>query len=292
MHERAEYLDFDIRVQGARNELTEMHRHGYFQIQVGLEGSTHQAIGAAVRPFEAGSLSFVLPHRMHVIPHPVGSRYCIINFNQGFLWPELDIDVLDVDAVDFATQPELAPFLFQEYMDFRLDERDFPRLRQWIDEMLTYNTQRSFGGMAMLKGIVRQIIGLVCLRFEQDLSQLALAQNGRVSRHDALQRVVRYVRDNLAQPISLADAASAAFLSPNYLANLLKKETGQTLLELVAERRIARAKELLVGSSAQIREIARQCGYTDEAYFTRRFRQLAGCTPRAFRDQHVTRLRG
>jgi AraC-like DNA-binding protein len=166
------------------------------------------------------------------------------------------------------------------------------RLRQWLDEMVTYNTRRSFGGMAMLKGIVRQIIGLVCLRFEQDLSQLALAQNGRVSRHDALQRVVRYVRDNLAQPISLADAASAAFLSPNYLANLLKKETGQTLMELVAERRIARAKELLVGSSAQIREIARQCGYTDEAYFTRRFRQLVGCTPRGFRDQHVARLRG
>lgn len=292
MHERAEYLDFDIRVQGARNELTEPHRHGYFQIQVGLEGSTQQAIGAAVRPFEPGSLSFVLPQRMHVIPHPLGSRYCIINFNQDFLWPELHIDVLDLDGVDFTSQPELAPFLFQEYLDFRLDENDFTRLRQWLDEMLTYNAQRSFGGMAMLKGMVRQIIGLICLRYEKELSQLALAQNGHVSRHDALQRVMRYVRENLSQQICLADAAAAAFLSPNYLANLLKKETGQTLTALVAERRISRAKELLLSSTAQIREIARQCGYADEAYFTRRFRQLAGCTPSGFREQHVARLRG
>ena len=292
MHERAEHLDFDIRFQGARNELTQPHRHGYFQIQVGLEGDSQQAIGAAVRPFGRGTLSFVLPHRIHVIPHPPGSRYCIVNFSQDFLWPELTIDALDLDGVDFATQPELAPFLFQEYLDFHFDESDFARIVGWLEEMSVYNAERSFGGMAMLRGMVRQVIGLACLRQEKDLSRLALVQNGRASRHDALQRVVRYVRENLAREMSLTDAAAAAFLSANYLANLLKKETGQTFTELVTERRLLRARELLLSSTLQVREVAHQCGYGDEAYFTRRFRQVVGCTPRAYREQQVARLHG
>jgi len=69
MHERADHLDFDIRFQGARNELTLPHRHAYFQIQVGIEGSSQQSIGGEVRPFGPRHLSFVLPYRVHVIPH-------------------------------------------------------------------------------------------------------------------------------------------------------------------------------------------------------------------------------
>ncbi|WPB54919.1 AraC family transcriptional regulator [Xylophilus sp. GOD-11R] len=292
MHERAEHLDFDIRFQGARNELTQPHRHGYFQIQIGLEGDTQQAIGAAVRPFGRCYLSFVLPHRIHVIPHPPGSRYCIVNFSQDFLWPEIDADTLDLDAVAFSAHPQLGPFLFQEYLDFVLDEPDFSRLSGWLDELQRFNAERSFGGMAIVRGLLLQIIGLACLRQERELQRLALRHEGRTSRHDALQRVVRYVRDNLEREMSLTDAAAAAFLSPNYLANLLKKETGQTFTELVTERRLDRAKELLTGSSMQVREVARRCGYGDEAYFNRRFRQVVGCTPRAFRDQQVARLRG
>lgn len=291
MHERADHLDFDIRYQGARNELTLPHRHAYFQIQICIEGNTQQAIGAAVRPFGMGYLSFVLPYRVHVIPHPPGARYCIVNFDQRFLWPGLDVDPLDLEDVPLARHPELAPFLFQEYTDFVFEGEDFTRLQGWLDELQAHNGRRSFGAMTTIRGIVQQIIGLACLRQEQALLRLSMQHNGKTSQRDALQRVVRYVRDNLDKELSLTDAAAAAFLSPNYLANLLKKETDRTFTDLVTERRLERAKELLVSSSLLVREVAHQCGFCDEAYFNRRFRQLVGCTPRRFRDDHVARIR-
>jgi AraC-like DNA-binding protein len=40
-----------------------------------------------------------------------------------------------------------------------------------------------------------------------------------------------------------------------------------------------------------VREIAHQCGFTDEAYFNRRFRQWVGTTPRSFRRDHVVGTR-
>jgi AraC-like DNA-binding protein len=90
----------------------------------------------------------------------------------------------------------------------------------------------------------------------------------------------------------MTDASAAAFLSPNYLANLLRKETDRTFTDLVTERRIERAKELLSSTSLLVREIAHQCGFTDEAYFNRRFRQWVGSTPRNFRREHVVSKRG
>jgi AraC-like DNA-binding protein len=284
MQERANHLDFDIRFEGARDVLARPHRHEYFQIQVSVQGGAQQVIGGAVRPFGAGHVSFVLPYRVHVVPHPAGSRYAIINFDQGFLWPELDVEALDLEEVSIARQPELAPFLFQEYVDFHFDEADFARILAWLDELTALNRTRSFGTQGAIRGILLQLLGLACQRQDAQLQELAARHSGRSSRHDALQRVMRYVREHLHEEMSLNDAAAAAMLSPNYLAHLLKKQTERTFTELVTERRLEHAKELLLTSGDRIGDIAHRCGFGDAVYFGRRFRQWTGVTPSQFRN--------
>jgi AraC-like DNA-binding protein len=284
MQERANHLDFDIRFEGARDVLARPHRHEYFQIQVSIAGGEQQLVGGAVRTFRAGHLSFVLPYRVHVVPHPVGARYAIVNFDQDFLWPELAVEPLDLEEVPVARHPELAPFLFQEYVDFAFDEADFARILRWLDELLALNRERGFAAVGAIRGILLQLISLACQRHEATLLEQAARHSGRSSRRDALQRVMRYVREHLGEEISLNDAAAAAMLSPNYLAHLLKKQTDRTFTELVTERRLERAKELLLTSSLRIGDIALQCGFSDADYFSRRFRQQIGVTPRQFRQ--------
>jgi AraC-like DNA-binding protein len=285
MQERADHLDFDIRFEGARDVLAQPHRHEYFQIQVGVEGGSQQLIGGAVRPFGAGFLSFVLPYRVHVVPHPPGARYAIVNFDQGFLWPELDVEPLDLEDVSIARLPELAPFLFQEYVDFRFGEADFARILGWLHELSALNRTRRLGTRSAIRGILLQLLGLACERHEAQIQEQATRHSsGRSSRHDALQRVMRYVREHLHEEMSLNDAAAAAMLSPNYLAHLLKKQTDRTFTELVTERRLEHAKEMLLTSSVRIGDVAHQCGFGDAVYFSRRFRQWTGVTPRQFRD--------
>jgi AraC-like DNA-binding protein len=291
MHERADHADFDIRLKGVRQALVLPHRHEYFQIQVGLDGHSNQAIGGAVRPFGPRYLSFVLPYRVHVVPHPVGSHYCIINFQQSFIWPALDVDPLDLDDTPLSRCPDLAPFLFQEYIDFEFNESDFNRIRGWIDEMQILNQDRGFGTLTAIRGILQQMIGLACVRKQSELLNCSVQHNGKTSQRDALQRVVRYVKENLDKELNLTDAAAAAFLSPNYLAHLLKKETGRTFTDLVTERRMERAKELLSSSHARIREVAYQCGFSDEAYFNRRFRQQFAKTPKQYREEMVAKVK-
>jgi AraC-like DNA-binding protein len=139
-----------------------------------------------------------------------------------------------------------------------------------------------------MRGILLQILGLVCGRHEAKLQELCARGPAANAQMDALQRVMRYVRDNLDKQMTLGDAAAAAFLSPNYLAHVLKKQTNRTFTELVTERRVELAKELLIGTRLQVRDVARKCGFSDEAYFNRRFRRAVGSAPGEFRTQNAS----
>lgn len=292
MSERADHLDFDIRSQLVRPPLVRPHRHEYFQVQVSLQGDTEQNVAGTVRPFRRGYLSFILPYRVHVIPHPEGSRYVIINMSQQFLRPGLDVDPLDLEDVPLSRAPELAPFLFQEYADFWFTEEEFPEVEALLDKLAFENSYRRFGSIEMIRGLMLQLIALVCRKFEADLLRFSASQAQQGSRRASLQRAVRYIRDNLAGEITLAEAAAAAFLSPNYLAHLLKKEIGKTFTDLVTERRLEFAQEQLAHSSQLIASVAHASGFADEAYFARRFRQRFGMTPKAYRDSVRAKISG
>jgi AraC-like DNA-binding protein len=284
MSERADHLDFDIRSQLVRPPLIRPHRHEYFQIQVSLQGDTEQNVAGTVRPFKRGYLSFILPYRVHLIPHPEGSRYVIINLSQQFLLPGLDVDPLDLEDVPLRRAPGLAPFLYQEHTDFCFAEPAFAEMEALLERLAHENRDRRLGSVEMIRGLVLQLIAMTCRQHEAELLRLAASQAQQGSRRASLQRAMRYVREHLGGDITLADAAAAAFLSPNYLAHLLKKETGRTFTDLVTERRLEHAKELLAHGNQGIAAVARASGFEDGAYFARRFRQRFGQTPSRYRD--------
>ena len=286
MQQRSERPDFYIRDKSARSAETGPHRHEYFQIQINLGGDTVQHIGGVVRPFPRNALAFILPHKLHLIPHPDDGSFLLINFAQTFLLPQLQCDPLDLEDVPIALAPELSPFRFQESLDYILDDADFVEIHTLLQRMRRLDQQRQFGTREILKGCLLQLIGTVCERFAEPIKTLADDNAAERSRRDALARMSEYVRKNLSDPdLNLKTAASAAFLSPNYLTHWLRKEVGKTFSELVLERRMHLARTLLLNGTKPVGEIARLCGFADEAYFSRRFRAAHGMPPGQFRKQ-------
>jgi AraC-like DNA-binding protein len=283
--------DFGIHDERRVTRIEQSHRHEYFQIQVNLAGRTRHHIGATERVVAPGYLTFVLPYRVHHVPHPPGSRFFVINFLPRFLRPDFDVDPLDIEDVALDRAPELAPFLFQEFMDFRLAGKDLERARAACARMAAENARRRFCSLEIIRGELLLLLATVCRRHEESIQKLASAQAQRKGRKDALSRVIRHVRENLARRLSLAGAAAAADLSPNYLAHLIKKETGRTFTDLVTERRMEKACELLAHTSMRIGEVAGVAGFEDDAYFARRFRQRFGLTPSGYRARGPARRR-
>ncbi len=287
MQQRSDRMDFYIRDKSARPALTSPHRHEYFQIQINLGGDTVQHIGGAIRPFPRNTLAFILPHRLHVIPHPEDGNFVLINFSQEFVLQHLQCDPMDLEDVSLADAPELAPFRFQEHLDFILDDVDFAEVTTLLMQMREADQARQLGSVSILRGYLLQLIGKICNLFEPQLLALSANWAERRGRRDAMARVMEYIREHIADPgMTLTDAAAAAFLSPNYLTHLLRKETGNTFSELVLERRMRLARTHLMNGNMPLSHIAERCGFTDEAYFSRRFRKAHGVPPGQFRREH------
>ena len=58
---------------------------------------------------------------------------------------------------------------------------------------------------------------------------------------------------------------------------------GKTYIEFLTELRIKRAKELLMGTSLKIYNIAEMVGYENPTYFNYLFKQNTGISPGQFR---------
>lgn len=71
-------------------------------------------------------------------------------------------------------------------------------------------------------------------------------------------------------------------LSPNYLSDLLKKETGLSTLEHIHKVIISEAKSRLVISENSISSVAYELGFEYPQYFTRLFKKHTGTTPKEF----------
>jgi AraC family transcriptional regulator len=95
-----------------------------------------------------------------------------------------------------------------------------------------------------------------------------------------IQRVLTHIDDMLDQQLSLADLADVAGLSPTYLIRQFKKTTGLTPHQYLIERRVERARELLMEGHRTIAEVASAVGFTDQSHLDRHFKRLLGVTPR------------
>ena len=80
--------------------------------------------------------------------------------------------------------------------------------------------------------------------------------------------------------------ADQLYMSPGYLSDLLKQETGKTGIELIHIFLISEAKNLLKGSDTSVAEIAYTLGFENLPYFSRLFKREVGVSPNQYKKQN------
>jgi two-component system, response regulator YesN len=98
--------------------------------------------------------------------------------------------------------------------------------------------------------------------------------------------VRRYVLDNYASRLSLADVARRFDVSPNHLSTLFKKYAGVGFADFVAQVKVEKAKELIASGRYKMFQIAQLVGFEDAFYFSKVFKRVSGMSPR---DYYLTR---
>jgi ABC-type Fe3+-hydroxamate transport system substrate-binding protein/AraC-like DNA-binding protein len=98
----------------------------------------------------------------------------------------------------------------------------------------------------------------------------------------AIQRSILYMEQQYDQELTREQLALIADMSPGYYSSLFRKETGKSPMDMLAEIRIKHAKLMLVTSENPIRDIAQAVGFSNQYYFSTRFKQVVGLSPSAY----------
>lgn len=95
-----------------------------------------------------------------------------------------------------------------------------------------------------------------------------------------------YIRQHLAVGPTLTGLAQTLSLSSSRTSHVVRQITGRCFQDLVEEKRLALARDLLAASHGKISWVAAQSGFEDAAYFCRYFKRKTGMTPSAWRRLH------
>jgi len=96
---------------------------------------------------------------------------------------------------------------------------------------------------------------------------------------------LRFIRENVKEPIQVADVANAVSLSRRALQQRFKNALGRPVHEEIKRARVDRMARMLVSTNLSIREIAQVLRYPD-VNISRYFQQLMGVTPSKYRKRH------
>ncbi|MBR5537182.1 MAG: helix-turn-helix domain-containing protein [Clostridia bacterium] len=114
-----------------------------------------------------------------------------------------------------------------------------------------------------------------------------LLQNIRME--NEMFRVVRHIADTLSRDfdnseLNIGQLLRSSGYAEDYIRAQFKKITGKTPGRFLTEIRIKHACYMMeaYGSVLTLNEIAEKCGYTDYVYFSKRFKEITGSTPRHY----------
>jgi AraC family transcriptional regulator len=103
-----------------------------------------------------------------------------------------------------------------------------------------------------------------------------------------LRRVMAFIEEHLEGDLSIARLAAVAGTSASHFKTLFRKTVGAPVHVYVIQRRVERAKSLLLKGELPASQVALAAGFSHQSHMARAMRRLLGVTPRAVRLRSET----
>ena len=119
----------------------------------------------------------------------------------------------------------------------------------------------------------------------KDKASSKLLYTGKIDKYQKKKYNIKvWVTDNYASKIKINELADYVGVNRSYLASSFKRATGYSPKEYLICLRMEKAKSLLEKTDMPVNAVANSVGYTDQLAFSRMFKEYAGISPKAFRD--------
>ena len=243
------------------------------------------------RSFEYHVLIFVLEGTLYItaneVPYSVSAgQYILLRAGEEHYGHQESDGALKYLWVHFMTempqqrdgallQEKTENAVFPEYGTVRYEDRISLYFRQLLNLSLEETP--------LTKQMQNHLVSLCLLELGREHLQTA----GAEKLPTVVSSVAEWIKTHYYQEFTVAELAERFGYQADYLSSLFKKTMGVSIVKYTTEIRIKTAKTLLMNYGLSIKEAAYSCGFSDEKYFMKVFKQYEGMTPSQYR-QSVT----
>lgn len=253
-----------------------LHKHDYIEVNYVFNGKLQQTVGGKAITLQKGELILLNQHIEHEIKASDKDdivinliiRPAFFDFIFSFLTSENIVSEFLLNSLYNSTQSG-------QFLYFKVAEV------ATIQDMMGKMIREIMDPSTFSESTIKLYMGLLMIELIKNSEKVERKEEASVN-HFLVVQSLKYIEEHF-KDASLYDLAEKLKQSHYGLSKLIKKSTSFTFKELLQERRLEMAKELLEGTSIPISEIVEQVGYDNISYFYRIFKGKYGMTPKEYR---------
>lgn len=248
------------------------HLHDYYEINFTLTDNVEFFVGEHVYSARAGSLFVFNDMDLHrsVSPPDVEHERYVLYFdpNSVMEWSTDQTNLLDC----FVNRNPG----FSHYV--QLDDEQSQFMLQLLRKVERFDGSNDYGNDIYARMALVEVLLYVNKLFRSS----SLSHPAGVEKNlERVLPIIKYIKQNLANDLSLDHLSKKFYLNKYHLGQLFKEATGFTVTEYIIHRRILKARELL-RSNRTVQQVGTLVGYNNNSHFIRTFKKLVGVSPKQY----------
>lgn len=244
------------------------HRHDFEELIIGFEGIVEHFIDFKTTKIEAPFIIFVTKGKVHQAFPRAKNGKCsmwVINFKSEF--------IADITYHLYS--------LFHNRANIQIDEdRNIKRL-VLLSKMIKEELYQENADYAVMRKILQTIFAMIepeVLKFKPKISK-------QKHKYDVFIEFLSLLEKNYSTAKEVGFYAKKLCMTSRNLNLICNKIYQQSVSEIITNRKLMEAKNLLINTSKSISEIAFEVGYNEKSYFSNVFKKKSGYSPSEFRKK-------
>jgi AraC-like DNA-binding protein/quercetin dioxygenase-like cupin family protein len=263
-----------------------LHGHDFVELVYVIRGEAQHVFEGHYYEIRAGDVFIINPGEVHTYSIQPGKEIEIINclFLSDLIQGNWLLDLGISQSMDY--------FYVHPFMDKRerfhrclnLTGQDAARTLILLETMMSEFDNQQSGSETLIRLQMVELLILLSRSYQQAQGQCGREPVRNHSRQMLIRRIYGYLERNYDKKVSIPVLCELFTISSRQLNRIFKQSMGMTVVDMLHQIRIERAKHLLKETDEKVITIAGRVGYEDPAFFSRLFHRQVGCSPGKYRE--------
>lgn len=268
------FLPFEIGLFETDEYVSQTHQNTYFEMCFILDGKGIQIINQHQLEYAPNKLFLLFPKDTHGFEVQERTTFFFLRFNESYLQTQPKEWLQKLEYI-FNNHNHLPGCILKN-----IDDK--PLIRALAETLVKEQKGESFYRQEVMQQLINTFITIAA----RNIAVLETAKPNQLHPTQPLS-VLGYIHQNIYSPNQLKIEIMATYfnLSPTYIGEYFKKQTGTSLQSYINSYRMKLIETRLLHTNFRLTEIADEFGLTDVSHLNKLFKNHMGMNPRDFKKQ-------